>query len=117
MTSTQNAPTNKPAPLPGLYPEEGDCRHPAEHKLHTIELDEHCWHCGSSEQLIPREGDRVLFTAMRDPLNGDETNIFVSGTVLRVWGTRAVNITVKTDDGRTFVRFPRSLSVIARSAI
>jgi hypothetical protein len=28
----------------------------------------------------------------------------LTGRIVRVWGRRAINITIKSDDGRTFVR-------------
>jgi hypothetical protein len=48
--------------------------------------------------------DRVTITAMADPDSGDFTvTTQVPGTVTRLW-TNGRYVTVRTDDGRTFVR-------------
>jgi hypothetical protein len=55
-------------------------------------------------------GDRVqILTA-----TGTDTprTIPLTGTVKRTWGTRAANVTVITDDGRTFVRLAADVTPI-----
>lgn len=51
-----------------------------------------------------RKGDRVGFST---------TAGLTFGTVFRVWGTRAVNISIKTDDGRTYVRLIQSVQLVS----
>lgn len=50
-------------------------------------------------------GDKVtIFTASDLTRTDAPRDTPLTGTVKRMWGTRARNVTVITDDGRTFVR-------------
>jgi hypothetical protein len=54
-------------------------------------------------------GDRVQITSTSLD-NGQTTTL--TGTVKRIWGNRAANVTVITDDGRTFVRLAADVTPI-----
>lgn len=64
------------------------------------------------------KGDTVRFTAMADPLNGDESPVMVEGTVFREpWG-RAQNLSIRTTEAtpRTFVRGPADVEIVRKAA-
>jgi hypothetical protein len=77
------------------------------------------WQATPPLKIQLREGDRVSFSAMRDPLNGDETLVEITGTVSRVW-TNGKYVTILThvacaccDKPRTFVRCISAVSLIS----
>lgn len=62
------------------------------------------------DEEIPQAGQRVRFSTER----GART-----GVVQRVWGSRTVNVTIRTDDkipGQTFVRLHREVEIIPGDA-
>lgn len=62
------------------------------------------------EDTALRPGDRVAFTA-----SVNWKTVEMQGVIQRIWGYRAVNVTILTKEGKTFVRLDRDVQLLESS--